>query len=341
MAQPASAQSPMAAPSSTSRVGLMVWTYEMKYALLKKLYDTSTIGGLRIELGFEPIVWQSASDAVNLVATGPPATPAKCRSKSDTCERDWRAFSMFQGKSGWTYNDKGVPQEPREIISQWFKEHKECRKFQQNGLEFRSWHEEIYKDVIATGEYALPPPGSQQFMSATGNVAESVFGSVELSTPDGNWIRQKEKEEILAASRQRRKPEKVGNVLGAELRALNANVAALVKLTRDPQTEALEIFNIEFARLKFKHKELLMGLFEAPFSCKRFLAASGRWDRIKWIRGRVGTVCGHDDDVDGLREDLDKLAEPFEAADMAERAQEARIVAESRLLGRNNPLWGS
>jgi hypothetical protein len=55
------------------------------------------------------------------------------------------------------------------------------------------------------------------------------------------------------------------------------------------------------------------------------------------VHRRVLNALAEEDDRDGLWEDLDELAAPFKAADIAEKAQDARVLAESRLLGRNSP----
>lgn len=332
---------PVGSSPTPSRAGTpngrdrLVWSDNMREALLGCLFEKSVAGGLRGEQGFKQVVWQEVMSRVQAACgSAHVVTVTQCRSKYDGLKKDFRSWKKLQERSGWSYTEELVPLEPKKEIDDFVTKHKDCRKFRYNPLEHREWQMELFNESIATGADAVLPP---RFGSEVTPSLSEVMRSIEPSQPlagtptpgpsssagssEKSYIskRQQEVESASADERQlKRKRDKVNVALSAQLIGLNANVSALVKAIGDPQEIAIDLFSREFSAVQFRLREKFLDVFENSFWAKRFVGCSSYRDRILWVRENLVRAIDDAADRDEIREVLEELEAPFLAAERGE-----------------------
>ena len=295
----------------------------MKEALLQTLLDQSLPGSG----GFKPGVWQKALQAIQPL-TSAHVDVDKLKNKHDATKKDYKLWSSFQGKSGWTYTEDGQPLEPREEIDAWFDGHKDCAKFREKGLEFKELCQALYGGTFATGECASPPPSIADEGGEGDEIArESIESSVHpgslpdspssssapstLGAPASFILKRKAQAEAMS-SRKKSNTQKVNKQLGEQLMQMNDSVGKIARrLEMDEQGEAIDLFNEEFKLLPFRRRDAVIDMFESQFTAKRYLKLEDFEERRLWVRNKLRKTLRAEDWED-LDESLEECVAAFE-----------------------------
>ena len=280
----------------------------MKEALLQSLLDSSLPGST----GFKATAWQEAVSKVAALANGQLVSVAQLRNKWDAIKKEFRLWDLFQGRSGWTYDNDGQALEPEAEIDEWFAlnepSHAGLNKWRNKGLELSSLCIALIRGTTATGEDASPPPGHGDMgyqAGDTNQLSQEESPAPELSSPapssllssptpsrDPQSYIMKRKAQVEAQTqRKKSSSRKINKQLGEQLVEMNANVARVARqLEKDEQGEAIDLFELEFDGLSGSYSNAILDSFENPFQAKRFVRLQDFKSRCEWVRTRLRGV---------------------------------------------------
>lgn len=216
----------------------------MEEALIQSLLESAN-NGLRAQSGFKEGAWKDAVSAV-IKHTSPGKQHLisidRCKTKVDTFKFDWREWTALLGLSGWSIDEStGCPIADKKVIKVYFEAHPKAKKFALTPLHHQSEFNQLFGDIVASGEHAVGPEGL--------GIATSIENSsseVELRRKaTSNMARANKKRKIGGSERMSDTLEKVAAVI---------DQSNQISLEESPIQQATDMLYSGFEDVPIHHK---------------------------------------------------------------------------------------
>jgi hypothetical protein len=130
----------------------MSWSNKALETLLIALCFQANEGN-RADGKFKPQAWVYAQKEVQKVFGTRPVSIEQCKSKIDTCKKEWQIWAQLRQQSGFSVVDDQVVADD-EVLADYFMAHPKAEKYKDQVILFEDMQRELFEGYYATGESA-------------------------------------------------------------------------------------------------------------------------------------------------------------------------------------------